>query len=240
MLSRTISPLALALAFVTCLPAASWRAPDTRPDEFVLGAGTHAPADLLVRVATFLGRNILWDERELAAPEMRPFVIQSELRLDARGCEAVTSQLFHSRGFALVPLDVARGTWEMISVQGPRRGELASRAIAMSVDDVMVRADSYVPVRCVVPLENVAATRAATTLRPFFMSNGPANGLSIGTLGSDSALILQGFAAEVASAIEIIRTADRAATDEVRRANGRLELLERRIEALEKAGDSSK
>ena len=60
-----------------------------------------------------------------------------------------------------------------------------------------------------VPLQHIDANRAAQQLRPFFAAaNQRGNMLQFGSAGSADSLLVQGWADEVAAAIQLLRIAD--------------------------------
>jgi len=61
-----------------------------------------------------------------------------------------------------------------------------------------------------IELRHVRATAMAQSLRPFFVTSG-ASSFDIGTAGNDGVLLLQGLAADVAKAAEMVADADRPA-----------------------------
>ncbi len=228
------------IAGATILPNALESQPNDAtlptPQKFVLEAGPHDAIDVLNQLANFLQRNILWNEQDFSNPGMQPFTLQNRVELDPRGAEAFVGQLFYTRNFAFVPLDVGRGLWQLINMQGSQRGEIMSRPLTMSAEKVLANADMYYPVRCTVPLKHIRAMTATTTLRPFFHSSGSSGGLVVGNVGNEDALLLQGFANQVAGAIELLRSIDAGRAQEVSRFEDRLQKIEARIQLLEGPG----
>ena len=203
---------------------------------FVLEAGEHNLFDLIDRAAEYLGRNILTDPtlmRAAAAPGGDVVAIQKRLEVDALGCEELLSQLLYSKGFALVPLDTSKGLYEVIAMQGPRRAALHTRAIVMTPEQVLRRPNLKMVVLTVVPLEHTQVQVATNSLRPFFAFSGQSVGLTIGNVGNNRAILLQGFADQVAAAIRILRSADIPPRESELSLDRRIQALERRVSELE-------
>ncbi len=195
---------------------------------FRLDAGEMHLTDLVNRVAEQLGRNYLYDPRELA-PDQNLITLQTAMLFDdPDGLEVFLGRMLWSKGFVRVPFGNDEKTWEILSLQGPRRGEVASRARQMTADQVLAIREHYLPVQCAVPLANLHPQHAANALRPFFASssNGGAQLTTMG-LGDEGPILLHGLAPQVAAAIDLVRDADAAATKQSTN-------LEQRIDALSK------
>ncbi len=104
----------------------------------------------------------------------------------------------------------------------------------MSPEQVRERRGLVVPVRVVLPLEHMNSHNATNQLRPFFAGGGGLGTLTVGSCGN--AVMLQGFAPEVASAIEMIEKTDvppkgfEPSWDEWR------QQVEQRLDAIEQRG----
>lgn len=217
---------------------------DPKPEPvFAIDAGTHDLRELIDRAARFLGRNYMTSDQEMQALPSLQIVLQNPIRVDREGCAEVLSQFAYQRGFAIVPIDQERGLWECIYMQGPRRGEVQNRAIFVRPDELAKYAKLRVPVTVTVPLTHVNATHAANSLRPFFMSgNNPVPPLTIGTAGNARALLMTGFADQVAQAAEMLARVDQpppegavdaTAPDWAQSVEQRLGQLASRVGALE-------
>lgn len=219
---------------------------DPKPEPmFALDAGTHELRDLLERAARFLGRNYLFFDAELAQNPTLQIVLQNPVRLDRQGCAEVVSQFAYRLGFAVVPVDQERGIWECIFMSGPRRGELAGRALLVRPDEIAQHARLKIPVTVTVPLVHINPSAAANSLRPFFQSGHQQIGLplAIGTAGNSRALLITGFADQVAQAAEMLArvdvpapegTVDATAPDWAQTVEQRLTQLHQRLAAVEK------
>lgn len=181
--------------------------PVQQPDKFVIEAGQHDIKDLVDRSAAFLGRNYLYSEADfLNAPEST-VRLQHRLELDAQGCEEVVGQLAYTVGYAMLPVDAERGIYQWIFRQGPKRSEIPTSSTPMEPEEVMARRNSKMPVLTTIPLQHINATAAQNQLRPFFLAGGGgAAQIQFGVAGQ--ALLVQGFADQVAAAIELLRKVD--------------------------------
>ncbi len=134
---------------------------------------------------------------------------QKRLEVDALGCEELLSQLLYTKGFALTPLDMSKGLYEVIAMQGPKRAALQTRAILMTPEEVLRRPNLKMVVVTALPLEHVQVQVATNSLRPFYAAGGqPGAALTLGNVGNNRAMLLQGFADQVAAAIRLLRLTD--------------------------------
>lgn len=192
-------------------PAATSHAAIEIGNGFVLPEGEVTIEELIGATARFLNRNLLINEQELAGARNSSFFFQRRLTLDALGCEEVVYNLLYQKGFAVVPLDPARQIFEVLSMNGPRAREIANRASWTTPDDVLKRPNLKEMVLTTVPLQHINATIATNALRPFFASTGAPGGsgsLTLGNVGNNSSMLLQGFRDQVAGAIRMLRQVD--------------------------------
>ncbi len=227
------------LATLAVCPA---QAPETaeKPKEggkpaFVFPAGRTELSELIERCRAYLQWNILVKEQELQmAPADVAVELQQPVRTDADGCVDMFSSLLWMNGFALTPVDEARGVYEIIARNGPRAREVAARAVHRTVEQVMARPDSFLCVTTVVPLEHINATIATNALRPFFASrSGPGGtGLTLGNVGHNASLVLSGPQNAVASAIGLLRLADVAPKEPAPGLAEQVAALAKQVEAL--------
>lgn len=208
----------------------------SRAAEFEIAAGAHDLPDLVARAARFLERNILWsdygDRKKTPSLEI---TIDQTLRLGPNGCEDVISSLLYSRGFALVPVDVEYDLFEVIFRTGPRREEIASRAVYRTPAEIATRGSGYLPVLTTVELEHIDARVAINALRPFFMASRSSE-MQLGSAGDERTLFLQGPTCYVAQALRAVGVADRPRPEgqPVDTAESRkLHSLEERVQRLE-------
>jgi len=222
--------LALALSAVASipLPAQPGSARAAEP-QFVLAAGEHDLRTVISAAASYLGRNLLMVE--VLADDLK-VDLQVPQKLDRDGCLAVVTQLAYLHGLVLVPIDADRGMWEFININGARRAEAMSRAPLLTLDEVRKLKGTRLIVTSVIPVQHVRATAATQTLRPFFATGGTAN-LNLGTVGSESAVVVSGFVDQVLSAAGLIAAVDIPAKEREPTSEDRVRALEARIAALE-------
>jgi hypothetical protein len=207
LLSTLLTASLLAPPIARSAHAAATPAPSAAEDRFVIEAGEHDLRDLLDRSAEFLGRNYLYSEADLANTPDTKVRLQHELVLDAQSCEEVVSQLAYQLGFAMIPVDPEHGIYEWIFRAGPKRPELAARAIKLTPEQVLAQRKIVRPVLTSLSLHHVNAPRACNELRPFLLAGGQ-GGPTLGTVGDS--LLIQGFTDQVASVIELVREIDTA------------------------------
>ncbi len=121
--------------------------------------------------------------------------------------------MLYIKGFAVVP----RGAGdleilEIVSMTGPRGREVTNGAVYVMPDELpQYRNQTGVPILTTVPLKNINATIATNALRPFFASTGAPTGggtLTLGNVGNNSAMLLQGFGPQVFAAVELLKLVD--------------------------------
>ena len=171
-----------------------------------------------------------------ASPGGAPVItMQKRIAVDALGCEDLISQLLYTKGFALVSIDASKGLYEVIAMYGPRRALIQERALTMTPEEVLRRPNLKMPVVTSVPLEHIQVQVATNSLRPFFASSGQVSGsLTLGNVGNNRAMLLMGFADQVAAAIRLLRLVDVPAGPVNPTLESRVNELEKRIAALER------
>jgi hypothetical protein len=205
---------------------------------FTLEAGELKLGDLIDRAATYLKRNILVTEQEMASTGQgsNVFKLQQPISTDHDGCEELLTSMLYTRGFAVLALDEQKGVYEIISMNGPRSREIFNRAPQRTPAEILARPTLKMSVSTVVPLKHVNATIATNALRPFFASTGAPGGggsLTLGNVGNNSAILLSGLQDQVANAIRMLQVADQPGAPEVAGTAERLEALNQRVAALE-------
>lgn len=253
-----VLPALLAAAFAQNEPRPADRAPAAKPP-FVFEPGVVELRTLIDRCSAYLQRNILADDNELAGggPKARarpaapaaagapaaaadgptgPFVeLQLPVVTDAAGCEELLTGLLWTRGLALVPLDEAKGVYEVLSMTGPRAREVVMRAPQRTPQQVLARPALRQFVTVVVELRHTNASFATNALRPFFASTGSANSatINLGTIGNTTSLLLSGPQDVVATALQLVQTADVPQPPDARpEITQRLDALQRQNEQL--------
>ncbi|MFO1078382.1 MAG: hypothetical protein U1E73_11730 [Planctomycetota bacterium] len=244
-MKHALAPLAAVLALAVAAPAQE----KPRPP-FVFEAGEVDLRDLVDRCAAYLQRNILVNDRELAAVSPQPrnrvrgqqappppaeaagaggptVELQQPIATDRDGCEDVLTSLLWTLGLALVPLDEKKGVYEVLSLSGARMREVQMRAVLRTPEQVLARPALRLFVTCVYPLQHTNAMIANNALRPFFSSNGQQGPmLTIGNMGNSAAVLLTGPQDQVAMALQLLQAADLPTKEEVP------ESLVQRLEAL--------
>lgn len=127
--------------------------------------------------------------------------------------------MLYIRNFALVPrgegdLEVL----EILSMAGPRAREVTNGARYVTPDELhLYRSQTGVPILTTVTLKHINAPIATNSLRPFFAQTGSAGGPggtpTLGNVGNNTAMLVQGFGPQVYAAVELLKLVD-VPTDE--------------------------
>ncbi|MBL8725039.1 MAG: hypothetical protein JNK49_13395 [Planctomycetes bacterium] len=216
----------------------------TRPSvqPFTLPVGELKVTDLVDRCAAYLGRNILIGPNELLHSGVRDHALrlQQPIETNREGCEELLANLLWSKGLALVEVDAASGTLEVIALLGPRAREVGANAKNRTVAEVLARPNLKVPVTTTIDLQHSNANAVINGLRPFLASTSGSGGqVQLGAGGARS-IVVSGAQDQVAKTVGMIRGLDvqpMPGTDPVplplaTRLEQRLEALEQRIAAL--------
>lgn len=254
----------LSLAMLAALPAQAANEQATgRPARapFVFEAGRVELRQLVHRCSTYLRRNIVLDDAELlpqgrhggrvprgAAPDaadaMEPPIVEltQPVITDEAGCEELLTGLLWMRGFALVPIDEAKGVYEILAMNGPRAREVSTRTVLRTAEQVLARPALKQFVNIVHQLRHTSAANAANSLRSFFSSGQPQPTLlTIGTAGHPMAVLLSGPQDQVASAVRLLQAVDQPVAPEstvlqeqsLQQLHRQLDELRKRLAALE-------
>lgn len=205
----------------------------------LIEAGEIQLTTLVDTCAAYLGCNILSSPQEFAGTPQPAVRLQKSVQLDRDGCEEFLASMLSRSGLALTWLDEKGSMLEVVNMNGPRGREVLARAQERSPEQVLARPDLKVAVTTAVPLEHINATIAVNSLRPFLASSsGPGAGqLSVGTVGSNKALLISGMQDQVAQAIRLVRKCDVPGSTEGMppgiAGDDRIANLERRVKALE-------
>ncbi len=207
-ITRYAAPLTLFLAFA--VTAQTDPTPTAKPQTFTIDAGTHGIPELTDRVAAFLDCNILYTTAELEGAGKIRTTRRTEV--DAKGCWELFGTLLYHKGLAIVTMDEARGFHEIIAMSGQRQREIANGAMFVKSENIEAYAGhKATPILTTVPLKNINATIATNALRPFFASTGsPAGGgsLTLGNVGNNTDMLVQGYGPQVAAACRMLRLID--------------------------------
>ena len=121
--------------------------------------------------------------------------------------------MLYIKGFAIVPR--GEGSLEILEVVfggGARQREITNGARYVTPDELpSYRNQTGVPILTTVPLKNINATIATNALRPFFAATGApqgGGGLTLGNVGNNSAMLLQGYGPQVYAASELLKLVD--------------------------------
>lgn len=238
-------------------PATTTTAPTSKHDKapFVFEAGDIGLDQLITRCASYLQRNILFEEGDLMrqggsgrkprggaaaaeqAPQMLTVSLQQPVVTDRDGCEDLLSGFLWSFGLTIVPIDEGKGVYEVISLTGQRAREVSMRAVQRTPAQVLARPTQRQWVTVVYTLQHTNAMIATNALRPFFAGNGGSGGQSLvlGNLGNSAAIVLTGPQDQVASALTLLQRGDVAESPEaVPELAARVEALAKQNEALQR------
>lgn len=215
----SLAPVALIAGIFGALPFSSSSCPAPQrgdpkaSSDFVIEAGTHEVTDLIDRSAKYLNRNYVYSDMDMQMSNETSVTLQNKLTLDAVGCQEVVSQMAFSKGIVMVPVDEGRGLYEWVSILGPNRLHVVSRATEMTPDEVLRRRNQCRWVHTVCRLSSLPSEQIVSQLRRFLMTNNShLPSLEVGSAGNE--LLLRGFSHEVASAIEMIRKIEAASATE--------------------------
>lgn len=207
---------------------------------FQLASGAHSTKEIIDATAKYLGVNVLSNKAELdMAP---PIDLQTDVRLQGDEVEQFVGDLLWSRSLALVP---RAGTYEVISIVGPRGREVMTAAVMRTPEEILLRPNLRTPVTTTMPLKHITANIATNALRPFLaqagMAAGGGAGLTFGTAGSNDRVLISGFQNDVARAIELVRANDQPPVNNAAApspAGTQLDDLAQKVEALQKRIDA--
>ena len=121
--------------------------------------------------------------------------------------------MLYIKGFAVVPRGKGDGELlQIVAMAGPQGREITSAATYVAPDSLDLYAtQTGVQVLSSIPLKNINATVATAALRPFFASGGAAGAgtnLTLGNVGNNTAMLLQGFGPQVCAAVALLRLVD--------------------------------
>lgn len=121
--------------------------------------------------------------------------------------------MLYIKGFAVVARNEGNlELLEIVSMSGARAREITNGARYVTPDELKAyRNQTGVPILTTVPLKNINATIATNALRPFYASTGGAAGgsqLTLGNVGNNTAMLLQGYGPQVYNAVELLKLVD--------------------------------
>lgn len=241
----------VALVTLSALVAQTPPAPPPAKAPFVFEAGEQELRPLVNRCAVYLQRNILMDPRELQvvqgnarrqggaqapqeAAEGLTIELQSPVVTDRDGCEELLQGLLWTHGLALVPVDEAKGVYEVLAMAGQRAREITLRAPNRTVAEVLARPRLRSCVTVAMPLRHLNATYATNALRPYYQGTGThTSTLVLGNVGSSSTILMCGPQDTVANAVAVLQAADDDQGEAASEQNTLLERLAKRVAELE-------
>jgi general secretion pathway protein D len=99
---------------------------------------------------------------------------------------------------------------EIVAIQGPKRGEIQSGARYVPPEDIPQYAgQTGVTILTSVPLQHIQVQVATNSLRPFFAQSSQVGaGLTLGNVGNNAAMLLQGYGPQVNAAYQLLRLVD--------------------------------
>ncbi len=121
--------------------------------------------------------------------------------------------MLYVKGFAIVSRgEGALEILEIVAIAGARQREITNGArYVTSAELPNYRNQTGVPILTTVPLKNINATVATNALRPFFAQTGTSQGggtLTLGNVGNNTAMLLQGYGPQVFAAVELLKLVD--------------------------------
>ncbi len=121
--------------------------------------------------------------------------------------------MLYIKNFAVVPRgEGGLEILEIVNAGGPRVKEITNGAKYVTPDELPAyRSQTGVPILTTVPLKNINATIATNALRPFFAATGApqgGGGLTLGNVGNNTAMLLQGYGPQVYAASELLKLVD--------------------------------
>lgn len=180
---------------------------DSSDGAIVFEAGEHDLITMLETGARALSHRYVFATKELAPLDSRAIDLAQPLRIPRNRIQSTLFRLAAGRGLAPIPVDPELKLYEWIYSNGPRRHELAQRALSLkhTALDPLDHAGVFVRVR--IPLEHLQANMIQNSLRPYYMSSGTQGVIMIGSLGE--ALIVSGPGDLVHGIVQFVLDEDR-------------------------------
>lgn len=198
----------------------------------VLPAGEFTVAEMVEACAGYLCRNYLYDPNVVM--QRAPFRLQRELALDALGSEEVLYALLSARNLAALPLDEARGIYQVVPLEPSGRSHPMAAIPWRRPQDLLLRPHYRELAMTTIAVEHLDARQVANGLRSHFaMLRQWQPGAPTIAFVSEHALVLHGYGDQLAETIQAIRTLDQLAAPRPAKPS-EVELLLRRMEALER------
>jgi hypothetical protein len=214
---------------------------DRAAQPLVLDAGSYDVKEVFSRFAKYLGYNLLYENNDFQNPDNKLNLI-GRISVEGKACEELFTQLAHSKDFAIVPVDLSKKLYQVIFIRGPKRPQITEAALFMMPAEVRENRRKVLYVSTVRKLKHVHASMATSNLRPFLASGGAgASVVQLGTVGTDDAVLLQGFAGQVAEALRLLDEIDQPSQLKLpANLEQRLQGIETRINTLENKARTTK
>ena len=209
--ARALAAFAAGIAVITPVSAQADGTSPARP-ALTLPTGEVQVGALVELVAKYASCNILVDPAVLHGA--RPYDFEQPIEVHESSALETLSSLLYVRQFALLPVVTEKRVYEVISLVGPRHGELAAAAIERTVEQVLAAPESKQFVTVVIELEHVNATVMTNSLRPLFAATRPRPGVTVPSVGDPKRMVMTGFQHHIASAIKVVQRVDQPRVDE--------------------------
>ncbi|MBX3462723.1 MAG: hypothetical protein KF830_06105 [Planctomycetes bacterium] len=172
----------------------------------VLPAGEFTVGELIEAAAAFLGRNYLYDPDVVAPRE--GFVLQRSVAMDAIGSEEVLGALLSARNLAAVPLDEARGVYQVVALDGDPR--LLALLPWRTPQEILRRPRLREPAVTALELRSVDARQLAAALRQQALQPGAPTPWFAAFAAEERLLLLRGHRDQLAQVIVFVQQLERA------------------------------
>ena len=181
---------------------------------FAINEGDGLPLLEFIKLTEQLtGRLFTFDQAALlaAAPGGARITLLGTARVRVEDFFSFFQTMLYIEGFACI----LRGEGdaelvEIVAMQGPKRAEITNGARYVPPEDIPQYAgQTGVQILTSVPLQHIQVQVATNSLRPFFASAGQAGtALTLGNVGNNAAMLLQGFGPQVNAAYQLLRLVD--------------------------------
>lgn len=213
---RTAAPLLVAWSLLTATnaqqvvtEATSTRGPIVAgKDGLVLPAGEFSVAELIEATARYLCRNYLYDEARVA--DLRGFVLQRQVALDACGAEEMLCALLATREQIVLPIDEHRGMFAIVPI-GADAPPLPITAVPMRTRaEILQRPRLHDLVTTTLELPHCDAPQLARALDAFFALDGRgAPTRPRASAAGPHTLFLFGFRDQLVDVVQLVRMLER-------------------------------
>lgn len=176
-------------------------------DGLVLPAGEFTVSELIDATATYLCRNFLYDPN--AVLRAKGFGLQRPLALDALGAEEMLYALLASRDFAVLPLDEARGVYQIVLLEQNQPGATVFASTPWrTTEEILRRPQLREIVFTTIELQNADAQQFVNLLRNTLSFGGWRPGCLVASASERRTVVLHGYRDQVANAIALAARID--------------------------------